>query len=292
MASKICSVDGCDRSAETINNGRRGLCDWHYDEWLASGKGPCSAVGCPNRAYRRGLCGPHYRDTLKGKDPDGRPIRKRLDVSSRDPLGRKLCTRCREWKAEGDFGRRSRSRDGLSSSCLDCTRSYARKGHARRNGLCPTPDCTSPRRPGGDLCVVCERRVGDGTPLNAPRRGDIHYLIGISYAHVRVRELWGKANQYSCIECGNQAAQWAYDGTDPTQLLGPPRGNAHIYVGWYSRYPEFYMPMCVGCHRRRDAAERSRELYEFRWFKYHLGDLVTDLFEFYRSVLPERQMVS
>src|ERR1700758_3894533 len=37
-------------------------------------------------------------------------------------------------------------------------------------------------------------------------------------AHHRCRQLWGKVQQYPCVSCGQEAADWAYDGTDPTEL--------------------------------------------------------------------------
>jgi hypothetical protein len=63
-------------------------------------------------------------------------------------------------------------------------------------------------------------------------------------AHNRCRKLWGPASQYLCIRCGEKAFDWAYDGTDCTQLDGP--------IGICSRFPEFYMPLCHRCHMRLD----------------------------------------
>ena len=74
-------------------------------------------------------------------------------------------------------------------------------------------------------------------------------IVGYNPAHERVKQLWGPAKTHSCIECGGVASDWAYDGTDPTQLYGyAGHGDGH----WYSLYPEFYMPMCRRCHRYRD----------------------------------------
>lgn len=80
--------------------------------------------------------------------------------------------------------------------------------------------------------------------------------------HQRVSALWGSASQYRCIKCGNPAREWAYDGTDPGQLTGPIRRMSGLY--YYSQWPEFYMPMCIRCHRVMDAASRVQELREFR----------------------------
>ncbi|WPH57666.1 hypothetical protein [Mycobacterium phage WXIN] len=99
-----------------------------------------------------------------------------------------------------------------------------------------------------------------------PARGrqiDLWEAVKSSSAHFRVRRLWGPAYQYPCIECGEPANEWAYDGTDPTQLYGRERESRSHWT-FYSRFPEFYMPMCSGCHRRRDCAKASEELHAYR----------------------------
>lgn len=49
-------------------------------------------------------------------------------------------------------------------------------------------------------------------------------------------------------------------------LTGPLRGYR------YSRYPEFYMPMCVKCHRALDGARHATELFEYRLMQYIFRD--------------------
>lgn len=90
-------------------------------------------------------------------------------------------------------------------------------------------------------------RLRNGKDLTAPPRtgGVVKYPM----AHHRVKKLWGPARQYQCIGCGSQAQEWAYDGTDPAQLSDP--------LGPYSIHPEFYVPMCVPCHRKFDAKGRA-----------------------------------
>jgi hypothetical protein len=80
----------------------------------------------------------------------------------------------------------------------------------------------------------------------SPSKGrDIAYRT----AHERVWALWGKASEYRCIHCGSPAQEWAYDGTDPEQLVELKNGK---YPLWYSPYPEFYYPACIPCHRVAD----------------------------------------
>jgi hypothetical protein len=91
-----------------------------------------------------------------------------------------------------------------------------------------------------------------------PRGPDSKYWKGASVtyrtAHTRVSKLWGRASNYPCIACGGQAREWAYDGTDHGELTYLFKGK---YPMKYSPYPEFYMPMCLLCHRRRDEYQDS-----------------------------------
>lgn len=87
--------------------------------------------------------------------------------------------------------------------------------------------------------------------------------IKLSTAHYRVKRLWGKAAEYPCIECGQPAQEWAYDGTDPTQVYGQGRHSRNTWM-FYSRFPEFYMPMCLSCHRSRDQSRAGIDLHAYR----------------------------
>lgn len=78
-------------------------------------------------------------------------------------------------------------------------------------------------------------------------------------AHSRCSQLWGKASLFQCVACGFEADEWAYDGTDPNSLQGVASGYPISYSAW----PEFYMPMCHGCHRARDAGARSEARTHF-----------------------------
>lgn len=114
------------------------------------------------------------------------------------------------------------------------------------------PDCDSRVVSVG----LCRRHYNERyrAGMVAPKHERTH--VGIFAAHQRCRALWGPASAHICIECGGYAYDWAYDGTDPAEKLDG--------ILRYSVHPEFYMPMCRGCHQRRDARERTRELLEYR----------------------------
>lgn len=60
--------------------------------------------------------------------------------------------------------------------------------------------------------------------------------------------MWEKADQFDCISCGGSADEWAYDGTDPTEVVNDAGQR-------YSQWPEFYMPLCLPCHRSKDLGQ-------------------------------------
>lgn len=130
------------------------------------------------------------------------------------------------------------------------------------------------------FCRLHYRRKVKGQDLNGLNRFCSWRPVKTSHtAHKRVYRLWGKAAQYSCIECGGPAKQWAYDGTDPTQGYGPTAsaGQYGKYWSFFSSYPEFYMPMCSRCHSRRDGSKAQQELREYRLWKQLTGLSLADL---------------
>lgn len=87
-------------------------------------------------------------------------------------------------------------------------------------------------------------------------------------AHDRVKYHLGPAKGNRCIDCGTRAGHWAYDGTDPTELISERAGSAGCR---YSLYPEFYMPMCVSCHRLHDLAVAADGSYISRQWELRSG---------------------
>lgn len=62
-------------------------------------------------------------------------------------------------------------------------------------------------------------------------------------------KLFGAAKDWTCVRCGAQAAEWAYDGTDSSERSELILGR---YPVKYSVWPEFYIPLCFPCHRAMD----------------------------------------
>jgi hypothetical protein len=72
--------------------------------------------------------------------------------------------------------------------------------------------------------------------------------------HARVRKTRGKASEHQCQHCEHQAAEWAYDHTEPDELVS---AKGHTYSG----DPARYIPLCRSCHRKFDGiAPKTRHL--------------------------------
>ena len=143
---------------------------------------------------------------------------------------------------------------------------YSEYSRKRDRGPCEVLDCDRPARyctQGLSVCGMHNARIYRSQNLSDPARGTADHVPGASWAHQLVEKQWGRAVTHQCINCERQARDWAYDGTDPSEIL---EGK------WlYSRWPEFYMPMCRSCHKKLDGAKQGEELREYRELKHATG---------------------
>ena len=115
---------------------------------------------------------------------------------------------------------------------------------------CTITGCDSPALSRGWCSLHYQRWRKWRDPLRVGKpHGD-----GTSYtqAHIRVHRLHGRAADQTCLHCGNPAAEWAYDHSDPDQRVsatGQP----------YSVDPDHYLPLCRSCHRRFDGISPRRK---------------------------------
>lgn len=140
----------------------------------------------------------------------------------------------------------------------------------------------------GGLCKRHYHRKRENRPMSQPWDFDnspryaIHRRPNVTYstAHMRPKQLWGSASAYPCVKCGAKSRDWAYDGTDPSELYGKHEwtdGTVHYLR--YSAWPEFYKPMCSDCHLKEDGARRKSELREYREWKHRTGLTLAEVSE-------------
>lgn len=116
---------------------------------------------------------------------------------------------------------------------------------------CEVPGCGRPHRARGYCGAHYVRMTRHGhaqvdQPIEARTTGGVGYWA----CHERVRAQRGPVTTHRCAECGVAAADWSYDGTDPTERTDPTRGYR------YSLDPNRYRPRCRSCHRRATVAAR------------------------------------
>ncbi|WP_454232050.1 helix-turn-helix transcriptional regulator [Mycolicibacterium fortuitum] len=96
----------------------------------------------------------------------------------------------------------------------------------------------------------------------AQRHGDIHVTHRLNESHrtpapdYRRAHKWvakakGRAALHTCVKCGHEAHEWAYDNADPAELIDKATGLR------YSTDPAHYLPMCRKCHGAFDAECRK-----------------------------------
>lgn len=230
-------------------------------------KGICKIAWCDRKVRALEYCNAHYQRARRGADMD-EPHR---EVPSYDPTcSVEGCDR--ESTVKGFCGGHyARFREGREVTGV--LRLVAPDRGCRVDG-CDRKHCAR------GYCDLHLARASGRTKLalDAPIRTSLFDLCSWAASHARCRALWGSASRYCCIECGKDAKDWAYDGTDPTERLGEtdPNGAASSLV-YYSLYPEFYMPMCRKCHVTRDKRKAAAELREYRLWKNETGLTLADL---------------
>ena len=130
---------------------------------------------------------------------------------------------------------------------------------APTGGTCSVTGCEEPHRTGSYCNMHALRVRKHGDPLRVDPSPIPPRLCGVAHpnwlgaeagydaAHRRAVARWGRAKGHVCLHCGGRAAHWAYDKSDPRDLIDK-RGCR------YSLKPDHYIPLCVSCHWRFDGA--------------------------------------
>lgn len=69
-------------------------------------------------------------------------------------------------------------------------------------------------------------------------------------AHRRIYRSRGPASNHRCVDCGENAQQWSYDGTDEREIFCDVRKMK------FSLDENHYAPRCAPCHKRHDNQTR------------------------------------
>lgn len=185
-----------------------------------------------------------------------------IDECEAQAAGRGLCKKhWARWRTHGDplVVKKAGIDYSIKGSCTHGT--CARPLQAQ--GLCSMH--YSRFRKHGDASIVLPIA---GRPLN----GEFPSFAAI---HKRLHRAKGPARNYTCVDCGGQAAEWSYNQSDSNQVMGRARNS----IVPYSLDIDNYDPRCVRCHRIFDKAGEGRVRNEKGQFvtvhaaKYYADDL-------------------
>lgn len=126
---------------------------------------------------------------------------------------------------------------------------------------CEVIGCDRPRvSVGGGFSRYCsghkgrKARTGDvqaHIPLRPIHSGRVDVWCDYRTAHNRVKNVRGKASAHACVDCGQQATEWSYNGNGKYEFTGPTHHGHGTLLVW-SGDPADYDPRCKPCHMKRD----------------------------------------
>ena len=121
---------------------------------------------------------------------------------------------------------------------------------------CTIADCAR-RHKGRGYCNLHLKRLrkhGDTETIGQSGRPPKGELPTWDALHHRLARARGKAADHLCVDCGKNAREWSYNGSDSEQLVG----SDHGFFMAYSLNLLNYEPRCTSCHRLFDNALRSK----------------------------------
>jgi hypothetical protein len=284
MSDRTCSVGGCGKK-----HCAKGLCNLHWRQQYRRSLATCKHPGCTRTGSGgSGYCATHYNRHRNGGDMDApvkiyNPGQSCIEDGCERPChARGYCTKhySRHKQSAEECRRPGCTRTIEHGSLGWCEVHYKR--HRRGTDMdipvrlidpsrpCSVEGCDKPYKSSG-YCERHYKRWQTGRDVNAPDRS-IHDECSYQTAHRRIWRAWGSASEHLCVDCGFEAKEWAYDGSDSAQLYGIQPNGSYCF---YSRYPEFYMPLCSDCHSLRDRGSAARELRQYRKLR-HEFDLTYD----------------
>lgn len=240
MSKRVCSINGCGREHHA-----RGYCDMHWKRWKSNGdplvvqkpsvakSSVCSVEGCERPTHGHGFCTMHWKRWKSNGDP---LVVQKLSVAE-SPIcsveecgqphhARGLCDmHWKRWKNNGDP-------------------LVIQKPNVAESSICSVDDCERSTH-GHGFCLMHWRHWKDN---GDPSIGGRPEIPGYSGAHDRVEARYGKAKNYTCVDCGSAAKDWSYKGSSEWEVVAQYRGKT-VY---YSPNPDDYDPRCGRCHKKYD----------------------------------------
>jgi len=128
--------------------------------------------------------------------------------------------------------------------------------------MCKTEGCETPSFT-RDLCRSCYAKWWRSGKFEPKQKRTPKKDFAYRYAHQKVQNLWGKANEHFCIFGPPHKAQdWACVKEFADELVYATNHNGTKKKYPYSTNPNDYVPMCKHHHAREDKWGFSQVLLE------------------------------
>ena len=196
----------------------------------------CTIEGCNRKLRARGYCATHWARWRRNGAP---VLQEKTTYECCQAEGCRNPTRSAhsEW-CEKHYGR-LRRRGSLDVDLIripdaKCVTEWCARKAERTDGLCRA--CNARVRARGTVDYVGYRTPDDEATYDT--------------IHQRLRQRYGSASNYPCVDCGGVARHWAYNHDDEDAKCGLAAGTP--YVLRFSVKLEHYSPRCVPCHKRFD----------------------------------------
>lgn len=184
----------------------------------------CSIDGCPGKVLARAWCRNHYYAWKRNGDPLAAKRVYRFDHDTAAAFMRAA-------GLEPLVPYPGKSNVPWLCRCLTCGAEVSPRLHSIRAGQGGCRRCAD-RRTG-------QRQRGAGNPY---WRGD---QAGYFAVHRRLLAQRGKASEHPCVDCGEQAQEWSYDGGSAGEQVGTEPGAEGLK---YTTDLTTYSPRCTKCH--------------------------------------------
>lgn len=96
------------------------------------------------------------------------------------------------------------------------------------------------------MCAACHVRAHRGGYKGPAVQERSNEPVSYKQTHIRLSRHLGKAANKLCVDCGEQAGHWSYDGNCPEEQVEDG-------LRW-CRHDEHYKPRCVPDHSKYDSA--------------------------------------
>jgi hypothetical protein len=115
--------------------------------------------------------------------------------------------------------------------------------------VCSEPNCDT-KHFGKGYCEKHYLRMRRRGTLELPHQPPGHDFPQYNTLHLRIYKARGAASEHPCVDCGEQAQEWAYNHSGAEEYLAWSQTDDKYYPASNDIYQ--YEPRCKSCHNTFD----------------------------------------